>query len=184
MEGNQASAPAGWGAILRAWLLLHSIASNVNSRRNACCDPRTTVLLSGPTLPGEVTLLWGKESEHMHATVRQPLMLCGMWYILTGDILLTNSHSCSFLCWKENLNKWTHCNNTPLWKSSTWLLKPLKVCDYLLHLGELQVVGKVNKHRPLDIYFSTCVLFGVGLEKVCRKIFSPKLITNIVRHSY
>lgn len=47
VEGNQASAPAGWGAILRAWLQRCSSARNAASQQYACCYPRTTVSLSG-----------------------------------------------------------------------------------------------------------------------------------------
>ena len=82
VEGNQASAPAGRGAILRAWLRRRSSGSDAASQRRACCCPRTTVPLSGSAVPREGTLPRGWESEQMHATVRQPLTPPGMWYIL------------------------------------------------------------------------------------------------------
>lgn len=88
VEGNQASAPAGRGAILRAWLRRRSSGSNAASQQRACCCPRTTVSLSGSAVPREDTLPRGWESEQMHATVCQPLMPPGMWYIL-------NYHCCS-----------------------------------------------------------------------------------------
>ncbi len=56
VEGNQASAPAGWGAILRAWLQRCSSARNAASQQCACCYPRTTVSLSGSAVPREDTL--------------------------------------------------------------------------------------------------------------------------------
>lgn len=87
VEGNQASAPAGWGAILRAWLQRRSSARNAASQQYACCYPRTTVSLSGSAVPREDTLPWGWEPEQMHAAVCQPLMPPGMWYV-------SNYHCC------------------------------------------------------------------------------------------
>lgn len=83
VQGNQASVPAGRGAILRAWLQLCSSAKNAASQQYARCYPRTAMPLSGSAVLGEDALPWGwdSSSEQMQATVCQPLMPPGMWYI-------------------------------------------------------------------------------------------------------
>lgn len=77
VEGNQSSAPAGWGAILRAQLQHRSSARNAAFEQRACCYPRTSASLccaEGRYFPR------GWESEQVRAAVCQPLMAAGLWY--------------------------------------------------------------------------------------------------------
>lgn len=71
VKGNQASAPAARGAILRAWLQRCSSARNAASQQYACWYPRTTVSLSQALLWwGRIlSCVWESSSEQMHATV-------------------------------------------------------------------------------------------------------------------